>query len=323
MLEMLCVINSGLELVKIINLDNSLKHDLGDLSSIYYDPIKEKTFILSDSNSGYFIRVDDKLPALFNENLKEQKYLNSNKQFLTDSLGIFSEKFDTEGFYLDEKYMYLLSEVSGEKSKSYIIKYDLNKNFITKVKLINDPNENYYSISEFEKNNLIIISKNISQNKTQRSELIKYKILTKNFDDIYSGYLETKGRINDFHKVKGTDIYLSLSEKKNDKNIGVYVLDDFKKNSNIVSYKYFFRLPLENKKQLTSLQGISMGPVLDKKYYSLLAVNDNNNKLLNSRNKLKKLFNKLKLNLLKIFKIANNHNSNIFIFRFKENSCLN
>ena len=104
MLEMLCVINSGLELVKIINLDNSLQHDLGDLSSIYHDPIKEKTFILSDSNSGYFIRVDDKLPALFNENLKEQKYLNSNKQFLTDSLGIFTEKLDTEGFYLDEKY---------------------------------------------------------------------------------------------------------------------------------------------------------------------------------------------------------------------------
>ena len=57
MIDLLCPIDNGIEIVKTINLDRSLNQKFSDISSLHFDEKKGETFLLSDDSPSYFIKI--------------------------------------------------------------------------------------------------------------------------------------------------------------------------------------------------------------------------------------------------------------------------
>ena len=321
MLELFCDINQGFDYIKTVNLDKSIKSDIGDISSINVDYKNKNIYLLSDSNPAYFIRIRNQINEIINKD-KKNLFINAEKNYLNDKMGIFNNKYDTENFFLDSHYMYIISEIESYKSNSVILKYDLIKNNLIDLKLIKDLDSNYYAITEFDNDKLIIFSKSSNTNLINDISYLKYQVFTKDLDYIKTGFIEASGRLNDFKNFNESNFFISLVEKRDSYHLGFYSFKDFKNNLPIIPQKLKINLPIDYS-QNPSLQGYTIIPNANKDKYTFLFVNDNNKKRFFSE---KKFFNNIiryfKFYISKLFKRVKP--SQILIYESKKNiSCIN
>lgn len=308
MLDLLCPIDNGIQIVKNLNLNKTLNEKFSDISSINFDKKEGKTFLLSDDNPGYFIKISDDISNLINQYQVDSVVLESEKKIFNNSQK--NNRFDAESFFLDSDYMYIISEnFSGENSA--IIKYNFKKDFFHSSIILDKKDEKFHTISNLNNNDLIIFAKSYIQN-INSNFLVKYKIFTKNLKYKSSGFIETNGKLTEFHKLEDKNIFLSLTDNEKYYSVGIYIMNESKDKSNLFSRLINLKIPIKYSKY-NSLQGISFGPDSDDNYFTIMVVNDDNKKLKNKRNKnLKFYLSNLKEKLLKI------PETNLMIFRINK-----
>ena len=314
MIDLICNLKSEVELIKKIDLEKTINRKIGDISSISYDSDSDTTYLLSDSDPSYYIRINDQLlksvnsSSLISQKIKFKNYKNS-----------FNIYNDAESFYLDNQNLFVISGISNYPNKTVLLKYDYLRKELEDFIEIDLPNEKFYSISSFQNDNLILLNKSKFNKDKKDFIFTKYRIYSKNLKFLNSGFIRSQGVIQDFQKIKNMDVFLSLIDFGNKKKIGVFKLDDFlNKKNEFVENKYNINLPKYISK-FKNIQGISLGPISENNKTTILLVNDNNKKRFSKNSKFFKNFRFAKYQILRI--LGKVRKSQIFVLQFKGTNC--
>ena len=306
----ICFVNSGLEIVKTIELEKKNKNfSLEGLSGIDYNKISDELFLVSDSSEGYLIKINSFSKII---NLSQNKITLQKENFVNFRYSILNKFFkrgDGEGLRVIGKSIFVLNENDKKSRKPFslfyhpntLLEYDITNG--KKVNSLNLPKSLEEGTSGLEslaisKNGLFLITTegNISKNKNRKKygkffnlfpriykfkaedELkpytnARYLTINKNreISKISTFFIGGKGKIRDSYISKERDILLVLIQNHSDFNVILGFGLDVNKDKILIKDKIFeWKIPLNEK-----WEGITLGPILKNGLQSLLLVNDN------------------------------------------------